>query len=284
MREGYWRSMLADGLPTPADASLPDLTAELITMLGSTEATLRDEVALHTLTTWIARGVYDHLLPGLGDGVATGLRSGITQPNEGGDSSHVLRRVASARVLACVLERDHRAALVTMETVLAWGDALLTWLVRENDERGRIGACDLRALCHGGDALAILADSRHMDHLGLTVLLDSVADRVLDRPRDPVAPRWLHAEHDHLAHAVLRVVLRDLVGYEVLDPWVGRMAVVADDSERGGRAQDFLRALHLLLLLTPERPSIRADLLLRLSDALRETHPLSVNFSRVTST
>lgn len=274
MRETYWRSMLADGLPTPADAALPDLTAELTTMLGSTEYALRDEVALPTLTTWIARGVYDHLLPGLGDGIAAGLKAGMDRVTGHGDSSHVLRRVASVRVLGCVLERDHRAALVQAESVLGWGDALLTWMVREDDERGRVGACDLRALCHGGDALAVLADSRHMDHLGLTVLMDSVADRVLDRPREPLATRWLHAEHDHLAHAVFRAVARDVVSHDVLHPWVGRLASVAGDAERGGRAQDFLRALHLLLLLGPERPRSRADLLLTLSDALRETHPL----------
>lgn len=274
MREAYWRSMLADGLPTPVDAALPDLTAELTGMLGSTDAEVRDEVALPTLTTWIARGVYDHLLPGLGDGIAAGLRSGLDRGAGGRDSFHALRRVASVRVLGCVLERDHRAALVNPETVLAWGDALLTWVVREDDERGSVGTCDLRALCHGGDALAVLADSRHIDHLGLTVLLDSVADRVLERPRVPVAPRWLHSEHDHLAHAVLRAISRDLVGYDVLDPWVGRLAAVAGDPVRGGCAQDFLRALHLLLLLGPERPQVRADLLLRISDALRDTHPL----------
>lgn len=274
MREAYWQSMLRDGLPAPADRSLPELTAELTTMLGSTDRTARDEVALPTLTTWIARGVYDHLLPGLGDGMAAGLRAGLG--SGGRDSFHVLRRVASATVLGCVLERDHRAALVGSGTVLSWGDALLTWLVREDDERGRVGTCDLRALCHGGDALTVLADSRHMDHLGLTVLLDSVADRVLDRPVDPVAPRWLHSEHDHLARAVHRAVARDLVGYEVLDRWVARLAAVAGHPERGGKAQDFLRALHLQLLLGTERPAVRVDLLLRLSDALRDTHPLGL--------
>lgn len=275
MREAYWESMLRDGLPAPDDAALPDLTAELTTMLGSTDPARRDQVALPTLTTWVARGVYDHLLPGLGDGMAAGLRAGLGAGPVGQYSPRALRRVASAQVLGCVLERDHRAGLVGSSTALSWGDALLAWLVREDDERGMLDGCDLRALCHAGDALAVLADSRHMDHFGLTVLLDSVADRVLDRPAGPVSPRWLHAEHDHLAHAVLRAVARNLVGYEVLRPWVNRIARSAGDVE-GGRAQDFLRALHLHLLLSPERPTIRADLLLRLTDVLRNTHPLGL--------
>ena len=58
------------------------------------------------LCTWIERGVYDDLLPGLGDGIATGLLTGIGE--RGTDS--VFRRSFSALVVAEVIDRDTQQA------------------------------------------------------------------------------------------------------------------------------------------------------------------------------
>ena len=71
-----WRHVSAADFRVPADRRLSDLTAELTELLGTPDSELR-ELALAVLCTWIERGVYDDLLPGLGDGIATGLLTGI---------------------------------------------------------------------------------------------------------------------------------------------------------------------------------------------------------------
>ena len=85
----------------PPTAALSDLTAELTELLGTPDSELR-ELALAVLCTWIERGVYDDLLPGLGDGIATGLLTGIGER----ETDSVFRRSFSALVVAEVIDRD----------------------------------------------------------------------------------------------------------------------------------------------------------------------------------
>jgi hypothetical protein len=79
----------------------------------------------------------------------------------------------------------------------------------------------------------------------------------------------------------MKLLRRDLVGLDVLEPWVARLA--ADASPTGsnetdpflvtGNVQAYLRALHLQLALAPSPPSCRADLLLVLIDGLKRSNP-----------
>ena len=73
MGAAYWEQVLAADHQVLTDRRLEDLTAELMTMLGSVDADLRDAVAYPTLATWVERGGYDGLLVGLGEEMATGL-------------------------------------------------------------------------------------------------------------------------------------------------------------------------------------------------------------------
>ncbi|WP_185995807.1 DUF2785 domain-containing protein [Nocardioides campestrisoli] len=276
MAAGYWRDVMSGGLPVPTDRPLDELTAELTSMLGSPDPALRDGLAYPALSTWIARGVYDDLLAGLGDGMATGLEVGLG--GRGDDS--VFRRAWSVRVLGDVLARDNEMRLLTADQVVRWGDRVATWLVREQDLRGWVPEKGwARALAHGADALAALAASPHLGAPEETVLLDVVADRlVLTQDQVPV-----DGSTDRLARATMAVLRRELVPFKVLEPWVARIAAhaspygalggpVGDPLARTAASQAFLRALHLQLLLAPEPPSVRSDLLLVVVAALRETN------------
>lgn len=272
MGVAYWRGVVRDGVRVPDDRTLGDLTAELTTMLGSPDPEIRDGVALQVLTVWIGRGVYDDLLAGLGDGMAAGLRVGVGETG----TSTVFRRSWSARVLAHVLHRDQDEQLLPAEDVLRWGDRLTTYLLREQDVRGFIpGQGSARSVAHAADALTALASSRHLGPLELTVLLDVIADRLVGGlPLD-------HNETDHLAAATIAVLLRDRVPFDVVEPWVARIAVHADPESAAPNVdpwthvrntQSFLRSLHLQLLLGPRRPPTRADMVLVVGDALRTTN------------
>ena len=72
---GFWERVVATDYATPAGRRLDDMTVELVGLLGATDPHLRDHIGLGVLLAWTARGVYDDLLPGLGDGLTDGLRT-----------------------------------------------------------------------------------------------------------------------------------------------------------------------------------------------------------------
>ena len=230
-------------------------------------------IAYPTLATWIGEGVYDDLLAGLGDGMAAGLRVGLGE--DGTDT--VFRRSFSALVLAeCVDRAPPSAACCPTTMVLRWGDRLAGWLVRERDLRGYVpGKGWAHAVAHGADALGALAGSPAPRAAG--------ADRAARRGRRPAAgrhrDRLVHGEDDRLAAATMQVLRRDLVGIEVLEPWVARLAAHGRPAERttprrGGRHRAGASCGRCTCSWCSARPApaCRADLLLVLVDALRASN------------
>ncbi len=273
MSTAYWNRVRSAEMRVPEDRPLPDLTAELTTMLGSTDPVERDEIAYPILSAWIGEGVYDDLLAGLGDGMAAGLTQGL---GEVGTHS-VFRRSFSALVLAACVHRDNTQSLLPGGKLLEWGDRASGWLVRERDLRGFVpGQGWAHAVAHGADVLDELAASPHFRLNELTVLLDVIADRVLG----PAEAVWTSGEPDRLAAAAMSVFRRRLVPLRIIEPWLARIAAAADDrgpADRdpfltSGNPQAFLRALHLQVALAPEPVGVRADLLLAIVDALRTTN------------
>ena len=273
MSTAYWDRVRSAEMRVPDDRPLPDLTAELTTMLGSTDPFERDEIAYPILATWIGSGVYDDLLAGLGDGMATGLTQGLGET--GTDS--VFRRSFSALVLAECVARDTLQSLVPPAKLLEWGDRVTGWLVRERDVRGFVpGKGWAHGVAHGADAIGVLAASPHFRLPELTVLLDVVPDRVLIPTPAPLTS----GEPDRLAAATMAVLRRRLVPLRIIEPWLARLTAAAtaevpageDPYLVHGNPESFLRALHLQVALAPEPVDVRADLLLELVAALRLTN------------
>src|SRR3954469_1739552 len=282
MPGSYWKQVHASGLAVPSDRPLGDLTAELTRMLGDTDPETRDGTAYPTLATWVSRGVYDDLLAGLGDGMATGLGVGLGEK----DTDSVFRRSFSALILGECIARDNKRPLVPGSKVLEWGDRLATLPLLERHLRGFVpGKGWAHAVAHGADSLSTLSQSPHVAANELTVVLDVIADRVLL----PVDGLFTNGEPDRLAAATMAVLRRNIVSLRVIEPWIARLAATAssrasyDDRDphlKGGNAEAFLRALHLQLALGPNPPEVRPDLLLVLVDALRATNP---NYLQATS-
>lgn len=275
-----WRHVRAADFPVPDVAPLADLTAELTEQLGSTDAELRDELALSVLQAWISRGVYDDLLAGLGDGMATGLFAANPPalPTPGGPAAGALRRSRSAAVLAACVERDSAVPLLPGGRVLEWADRIAAWLLAERDLRGHdpdVGW--VRAIAHGADAMGSVAASPHCGRAELGVLLDLLGERVTTAVPSP----WAADEADRLAAATTRLLRRNLLGLDHVELWVATIGDRAFRSRVGrGRpdpvaanADAFLRALYLHLALAPRPPQIRSDLLLTVVAVLRELHP-----------
>lgn len=273
MSTGYWNRVRSSQMRVPDDRPLPDLTAELTTMLGSIDPVERDEIAYPILATWIGEGVYDDLLAGLGDGMAAGLTQGLGQ--SGTDS--VFRRSFSALVLAECIHRDNEQSLLPPARLLEWGDRISGWLVREKDVRGFVPEKGwAHAVAHGAHAIGTLAQSSHFQLPELTVLLDVIADRVL---LETPTPLW-SGEPDRLAKATMAVFRRRLVPLRIIEPWLARVTAAAatevpaghDPYLATGNPETFLRALHLQVAFAPEPIDVRADLLLDIVASLRTSN------------
>jgi hypothetical protein len=276
MSSGFWEQVVADGLRVPADRSLVEMTEDLTRMLGDPDPEVRDGIAFPTMATWIDEGVYDDLLTGLGDGMCHGLDVGLGER----DTDTVFRRSFSALILTECIDRATVATLGGPEMVLRWGDKVMGWLAREQDLRGFVpGKGWAHAVAHGADALGALARSPYLGRLELTVILDVIADRLLA----PTDAFFVCGEDDRLAFATMHLLRRDILGLEVLEPWVARLASGArgrGSTERNpfwvaGNVQGYLRSLHLQLALATggAHPAVRSDLLLVLMEQLRATNP-----------
>ena len=121
----FWEQVLRDDCALPPYPPLDELTVDLSRLLGSPDAHERHEIGYQVLSTWIARGVYDDLLAGLGDGMCTGLDTGLGAE----ESDTVFRRSYSALVLAGVVARDTEAERLHPDVLLRWGDRGIRWLV-----------------------------------------------------------------------------------------------------------------------------------------------------------
>jgi Protein of unknown function (DUF2785) len=277
MPSGFWEQVVADGLKVPQDRSLVEMTEDLTRMLGDPDPQIRDGIAFPTMATWIDEGVYDDLLVGLGDGMCHGLDIGLGDE----ESDTVFRRSFSALILTECIDRTTKAALGGPNVVLRWGDKIMSWYSRERDLRGFVsGKGWAHAVAHGADALGALARSPVLGRLELTVILDVIADRLLA----PTEAFFVCGEGDRLAYATMHLLRRDVLGIDVLEPWVARLAAGAvgrGSIQRNpylvaGNVQGYLRSLHLQLALNTAssgRPDVRSDLLLVLTDKLRATNP-----------
>jgi hypothetical protein len=288
VRTAYWERVLADGCRVPEEP-LHDLTAEVVGMLGDPDPYVRDGISLSVLTAWISEGVYDNLLVGLGDGLVGGLRAGIGSEHE----DTVFRRSYSALALASVIARDNEAHVLPRQTVLAWADRSVSWLMGERDLRGWVPDHGWAfALGHGADLFAHLFASRHLGRDELSVLIEVVADRLLL----PTTHVLQYGEPDRLAFATMSLLHRDVVAIDGLERWLDRLATVFNRAEPlrpdqvgyavSANISAYVRALHTQLLLgvrhTPAQdrstdpgtvPAVRADLIIALQRAVRASAP-----------
>ncbi len=296
MPRGFWQQVLESDMAVPDDRPLNELTAELVTMLGSTNPVERDETACPVLATWLSEGIYDDLLVSFGDSIAQGLVVGLGKSLD--DS--VFRRSFSALVLAECVRRDNVARILPVDVVLNWAERAIGWYTREQDLRGWVpGKGWAHTVAHGADLIGVLSASRHLQALHQGVLLDVIAERLVA----PTPTVLVDGEDDRLAHAALSIVHRNLVDAEQLDEWVSTMSGalarprghLTDHTWPTPAAKNtsaFLRALHVHLAIGiapshdkvtfAEPPEARSDLLLALLRAIPTFTPWMYSGRRVT--
>lgn len=287
VNSAFWHDVLRTDLAVPGDRPLNELTAELVTALGSASSSERVDIGYRVLRSWVASGVYDDLLVSFGDAICNGLRVGL---GRNGDDT-VYRRAFSALVLAECVRRDNVATVLPVDAVLGWADRAFSWLVRERDLRSQVAGNGLGStvIC-GAGLLAALAQSRHLQAAQLGVVLDVIGERATAS----AAPTLVDGEDDQLAAAALLVVYRNSVDSTELEAWVDTLAAALDrpadhpadavwPTAAARNTSNFLRAVHAHLAIgiapqdatisTATAPGSRGDLLVALQRAIPRFTP-----------
>jgi hypothetical protein len=267
---------LVESHALPQGEWVRELTPELLSWLGSTDAELRDEFAYPILTGWIERGHYGpDELRGIAGEMLGNLGKGL---GESGTDTVFLRSF-SALILMEVVARDNAEPFLDQGEVQDLLGGALDYLRRERDLRGWVeGLGWAHAVAHTADLMMMLSRSRHLGPVELAELLDGVADRLLAQG-DTVL---LYQEDERLAYAVLNVLRRGLLDRGAVNRWLGRFVrppgydswqpVFAEPGLTVARVNvtSFLRSLYFQLLLTKNAPDDLERLLESVVEVLRE--------------
>jgi hypothetical protein len=177
MERAFWQSVAEAEYALPSGHALADLTEELLGYLGSTDAGLRDDVALTTLAAWIDAGHYTAAeLRSIAARMARNLRQGLGESG----SDTVFLRSFSALILGSVIDCDNAHAFLEPGEARQILDQALDYLAGERDLRGFVaGKGWAHSAAHTADLLTYLARSRHLRAGELRQIVGAIADKVL---------------------------------------------------------------------------------------------------------
>jgi hypothetical protein len=279
MDKQFWLDIPLADFAVPRGHSVAELTPELLDMLGSPDAELRDEVAYYTLSAWIERGHYSpDSLRAMAERMTNNLRVGIG--DRGSDTA--LLRSFSVLMLAEVLAYDGRLSFLDDGEALGFLDNVLVYLAAEQDLRGYDPTVGWVHTCaHTADALAQFAQHRSVTAEQILRILEGIGAK-MKAPTDHV---YLDDEDERMVTAVLALMRRGLVPVPALGAWAEGIAKPAhrdwttafvDPRENVARhnARSFLRSLYLRLAVGPDRPANADALAKRLVGTLRAIGPV----------
>lgn len=221
-----WQRIRDDDFAFPQGASVDDLVHELVDMMASPDPTTRDEIALSALSTWIVEGgVPDDQLRTIGD---------LMMRRLGADQ--VQARTFAPLVLDVIVEsRDVCEA--------RWVDAFEAWYQGETDLRGYDDDLGwLHAVAHGADLLGTLGGR---PEVAPRRMLDLAVTRMLA----PAQTVWHDQEHDRLAYAVGKVLLRPELSAEDAGDWLDPVVGLLTDRKPGRVEPQVSNTLHTLRAL-----------------------------------
>jgi hypothetical protein len=258
-----WAAISAGGFAVPHNGSVAGLVAELVEMLASPDAQVRDETAFAALATWIDGGVVpDDQLRGLGDVMA--VRLGADQVHARSFAALILDVIVSTRNVC-----EPR-----------WVDDFERWYAGETDVRGHDMTLGwLHAVAHGADLLGSLG--RRPD-VAPRRMLDLAGARLLA----PVDAVWHDQEHDRLAYAIGKTLTRTDLSEQDAEAWLSPLRDLMSGGAPGpvpANVSNTLQTLRMVHLLVGRGIRVSPDevvavphqtlVLNRLADALHTATP-----------
>ncbi|WP_077329533.1 DUF2785 domain-containing protein [Virgibacillus siamensis] len=260
MNKSFWLDVSSNNYKIPHGSRLEGLTNKLKGYLGSTDPTLRDEVAYPILSMWIERGLYDvHKLRELiGD-----MKANLTDRLGENYTDTVFLRSFSILILMEIIEYDNKQEVLKRAELEWLLDDVLSYFEKERDLRGYVPDKGwAHAIAHTADLFGALAGNRHIGRKGLERIVSAIADKV------SVASghTYLAAEDERLAYAVIRALRCGLIENVFFEKWLNPFAMHHGDdwvehlsSATGAstyvNVKGFLRSLYFQILLSNNPPA-----------------------------
>ena len=258
--KAFWQAITKNEFVPPPPATVAQLAPELVTLLGSPDSELRDDLAATILTQWI----YQKKLLGpdelrtMAGRLTANLREGIGQTG----TDAVLRRSFSALLLSVIAARNNETPFLSPGEIDGLLDASLAYFRDERDVRGFDEQKGwMHSAAHTADLLKFLARSPTLVPAAQRRILDAVTDKLRQAP---VA--FAAGEDERIARIPISIVRRDDVDREAFGSWLDSMARLAAFPEQPSVAalRSMTNARHVLSALWTElsvdrRPSAGAD-------------------------
>jgi uncharacterized protein DUF2785 len=198
----FWRAIARARYAPPPGSDVTSLAFELIDMLASPDAEVRDEIAYSTLASWIyqqklldaaaLRAATDRLLANLA------ARAGER------DNDTIFRRSFSALTLSVIVARDNAEPFLDAGEWHRIETAAIAYLAAEQDLRGYDPAHGwMHSAAHTADLLKFLGRSRHLEPAGQARLLDAVGGKLRSS-----AVVFTFGEDERFARALLSLTAR----------------------------------------------------------------------------
>lgn len=275
MDKGFWQAIVDTDFAVPNGESLPALTRELVALLGSTDAELRDTYAYPILCAWLHRGEYSpDEMRSLVAQLAENLMAGLGDE----ETDTVFLRTFSVLILAEIVHEDNQRPFLAEAEAHQLFELALAYLAAENDVRGWVpGKGWAHSVAHTGDLLWVLACNRYLADADLERLLDGIAVKLLASAAQP----FLCDEDERLAQPVIAVLQRNLVSPQFVGAWITRLVQPAEQQAWADaflvgerlvarvNVKQFLRSLYLQLTLSETMPASAAEIVPGLRAAVK---------------
>lgn len=210
----FWEKIIENKGAVPEDASLSDLTDELLAYLHSPDPELRDKFGYQILTHWIVSGLYDAQQLGqfLGRWL-NDLQTGLGEQN----TDSVLLRSFAALMLSILVYHDIQESWLSESDYQRLFDGVLAYFEQEQDLRGYDPQKGwLHPTAHTADVLKFLARNPKTDKNGLEQILAALASKL--KKQQPVI--FTHNEDERIALVVLDVLKREQLSRKQLKTWL----------------------------------------------------------------
>lgn len=235
MDKQQWQEVRENGFRPPQGASVPVLTEELLSYVGSTDPELRDTIAYEVFANWLEQGQFTgEQLRAYTLRLIANLQEGLGER----DTDAVFLRSFSALFLAEIVQYDNQHPFADEDELQRALARALEYLESEQDARGYVdGKGWAHALAHTADWLYVLGQSRHLGRAELAALLAAVRAKLI-RPAGWV---YIHGEDDRLVRAVMAVFQRNLLDAGDLRTWLTSFDMPEQGSWKGSFEQESLQ-------------------------------------------
>jgi len=278
MDKSFWQAIRKSDYQVPEGFTVAILSQELLALLGSPDAELRDYSAFDILERWIAQGLYtEHQMRAMLWGLVGNLNQGLGKK----DDDSVLLRSFSALVIAEILKYDNAHPFLNENEVHEVLDQSLLYLEKEQDLRGHLeGKGWAHAIAHTGDLLGVLARSRYSGRRELERLLSALAEKITA----PVEHAYTTVEDERLALVAIMALTRDILDDGYWDWWFLQLTMPVEkinwtDTINFARPKDicayhntrlFLHALYFQLTLAKYKMKGVKEMVSKIIEALHE--------------